>query len=411
VDAADRQLLDAVPVALVAWQAAGDDAAALILRYANRAACAAAGFDLAAAAGRSFAELLPGSGRCAPAILDACRTQEERIVELPYSDTRVRHGWWRGRLRPVGDRTVLMAYEDVSEEKERLRALRASERLNRAIVERLQEAVLVARPDGTILQANAALARLCRVPEIAVGTNVRDIRVELLDLDGRPLALDDTPRMRALRGETVRGAVVRVTYPDGGAAWVEVNASALADEDGEAYGCLITYEDVSERFEADRRARHEADHDPLTGVANRRALDRTLAAAVARAGRAGHTVAVLVTDLDGFKAVNDRHGHGAGDATLREVAARLRASVRERDLVARVGGDEFVLVLADLEPSSAAAERCRARITTALAEPWAVAGVDVPLRAAIGVAHYPADGREGGALIAHADREMYAAKG
>jgi diguanylate cyclase (GGDEF)-like protein len=161
--------------------------------------------------------------------------------------------------------------------------------------------------------------------------------------------------------------------------------------------------------ERDRRTRHEADTDALTGLANRRALERTLEAAIARAQARARSVAVLMLDLDGFKAVNDRHGHAAGDEALREVARRLRRCVRERDLVARLGGDEFVLVLADL--GADAVVHTVERVRAALAEPIAVArATEVVLRAAIGVAGYPADGATGAELLSVADRGMYAAK-
>ena len=92
------------------------------------------------------------------------------------------------------------------------------------------------------------------------------------------------------------------------------------------YGAVASYDDVTARVERDRRTRHEADTDPLTGLANRRALERTLEAALARAGARGRSVGVMMLDLDGFKAINDTYGHAAGDRALREVAARLRGA-------------------------------------------------------------------------------------
>jgi len=121
-------------------------------------------------------------------------------------------------------------------------------------------------------------------------------------------------------------------------------------------------------------------------------------------------VAVLVLDLDGFKALNDRWGHLAGDRALRAVARRLLRCVRERDLVARNGGDEFVLVLGDLQPGSPVAAECRARVEGALSAPVRFEGGSTTLGAAIGIATFPADGADGLTLLAHADRAMYAAK-
>ena len=174
---------------------------------------------------------------------------------------------------------------------------------------------------------------------------------------------------------------------------------------------MASYDDVTARVEQDRRTRHEADTDALTGLANRRALERTLDAALARAGARARSVGLLMLDLDGFKAINDTHGHAAGDEALREVARRLRGCVRERDLVARFGGDEFVVVMTDLGGRSGAVQDSLERIREALAEPLAINGATVGLQAAIGTAAFPADGGNVADLLAHADRGMYAAKG
>lgn len=170
------------------------------------------------------------------------------------------------------------------------------------------------------------------------------------------------------------------------------------------------YADVTERVHRERRMRLEADSDPLTGLANRRALERTLETAVERARRDSREVAVLLLDLDGFKLLNDRWGHLAGDRALRAVARRLQRCVRERDLVARNGGDEFVLVLPDLQPGAPVASECRARVEGALSAPVRFEGGSTTLGAAIGVATFPHHGADGLSLLAHADRQMYAGK-
>jgi diguanylate cyclase (GGDEF)-like protein len=118
----------------------------------------------------------------------------------------------------------------------------------------------------------------------------------------------------------------------------------------------------------------------------------------------------MMLDLDGFKAINDTHGHAAGDEALREVARRLSRCVRERDLVARLGGDEFVVVLTDLGGRSGAVQDSLSRIQEALAEPFSFEGSAFVLGAAVGVSTFPADGGNAADLLAHADRAMYAAK-
>jgi diguanylate cyclase (GGDEF)-like protein/PAS domain S-box-containing protein len=280
-----------------------------------------------------------------------------------------------------------------------------------AIIASVQEGLMVVDRDGRITKANAAVAELWGVslPEL-VGSRWADLEIEVYEPDGGRAPVRDAPVLRALRGETVRRSLVQVVRRDGSCIWAEVNASPLAEPGGHDYGALSTYFDVTERVHRERRMRHEADSDPLTGLANRRALERTLDMAVERARREAREVAVLVLDLDGFKMLNDRWGHPAGDRALRAVARRLQRCVRERDLVARNGGDEFVIVLPDLQPGAPIARECRARVEAALSAPVRFEGGSTTLGAAIGIATFPQHGADGLSLLAHADRQMYAGK-
>jgi diguanylate cyclase (GGDEF)-like protein len=160
---------------------------------------------------------------------------------------------------------------------------------------------------------------------------------------------------------------------------------------------------------ANRQLRHLATHDPLTGLPNRTLLDDRLAQAMAHADRIAQEVAVLVVDLDRFKRVNDSLGHRAGDELLCEVARRLSALVRGIDTVARVGGDEFVLVINPLAQREEAESVAR-RAIEALQAPVRAGGVDVHVSPSIGVAFYPGDATSAQALVANADAAMYAAK-
>jgi diguanylate cyclase (GGDEF)-like protein/PAS domain S-box-containing protein len=161
------------------------------------------------------------------------------------------------------------------------------------------------------------------------------------------------------------------------------------------------------RLRDEERMRHEAFHDPLTGLANRTLLADRLGQALARSGRGG-TTAVLAVDLDGFKHVNDTHGHAAGDAVLAAVAARLAAAVRPADTVARVGGDEFVVLCQDLD--EAAARALAARLEAVVGAPHTVAGVEHVLGASIGIAHVAEVATTPERLLAAADEAAYRAK-
>jgi diguanylate cyclase len=158
-----------------------------------------------------------------------------------------------------------------------------------------------------------------------------------------------------------------------------------------------------------RQLRHLATHDAMTGLPNRVLLDDRLAQGIARAQREGHGLAVAVFDLDRFKLVNDSYGHGTGDELLKEVARRLQGTLRNIDTIARMGGDEFVVILDCLERREDA-ERLAARAIEALRAPVCVAGVDLHTTASIGFAFYPTDGATMESLLAHADAAMYCAK-
>jgi diguanylate cyclase (GGDEF)-like protein/PAS domain S-box-containing protein len=390
VSAADRHVLDVVPVGLQVWEAAGD---ALTLRYANDEA---KGQDL------------PGDPGWLRALQAAAETQRADTCELETPGDV----WWRAEITPLGAGSILAAYWNITAQKLHERSLKASERLNREILSGLQEGVVVVDTDARVVVANEAAAELFGLPlQDLTERPLSGVPVDLLDDRGHLLATERLPLMRALRGEEVTGLVVRFVRRDGSLLWVEVHANPLYHDDGQLYGAVASYDDVTARVEQDRRTRHEADTDPLTGLANRRALERTLNAALARAGARSRSVGLLMVDLDGFKAVNDTFGHAAGDEALREVARRLKRSVRERDLVARLGGDEFVVVLTDLGDRSGAVQHSVERITDALTDPIAFDGASVTLGAALGVATFPADGANAADLLAHADRAMYAAKG
>jgi diguanylate cyclase (GGDEF)-like protein len=167
--------------------------------------------------------------------------------------------------------------------------------------------------------------------------------------------------------------------------------------------------EIKERKLAELRAHDLSTRDALTNLVNRRALIQQLEHAVAVSDRNGIGFALLFLDLDKFKAVNDTHGHEAGDELLRQVAARLAASVRVADIVARLGGDEFV-VLIEGRAASANAARVARKIERACALPFDIGGRRLKTAASIGIALYPQDGANAQVLMKHADTAMYHAK-
>ena len=162
--------------------------------------------------------------------------------------------------------------------------------------------------------------------------------------------------------------------------------------------------------ESEARMAHMAHHDVLTGLPNRALFQDRLREALARAERNGVEFALMYIDLDGFKPINDMHGHGVGDEVLRQVARRLAGALRKADLVARIGGDEFAVLLMEQEDIRGAGQAVIRRCREAMAPPIEVEGHSVVIGISVGLAAYPADGRNERDLLARADHAMYAAK-
>jgi diguanylate cyclase (GGDEF)-like protein len=206
--------------------------------------------------------------------------------------------------------------------------------------------------------------------------------------------------------------------PDGRERWVRDESVVVESAEGAPLyrqGYLL---DITPRKEAEDRLAHLAYHDPLTGLPNRAMFRQHLEVAIARAEGSGRGVAVLFLDLDDFKLVNDSFGHGAGDELLRAVAMRLGGAVRPSDVVARQGGDEFLILLSDLDLETQSGSTGATAITAGVASklvdslqaPFAVAGTDVCVTPSIGASLFPADGDSAETLLKHADIAMYTAK-
>jgi diguanylate cyclase (GGDEF)-like protein len=180
--------------------------------------------------------------------------------------------------------------------------------------------------------------------------------------------------------------------------------------EGEVTQYLTIVRDVTEAVEAELQLAHAALHDPLTGLPNRRLVADRLEQAMAETSRGGR-VAVLFLDLDGFKRVNDTHGHAAGDAVLVETAARITATLRPGDAVGRMGGDEFVVLLrpGPAEPVEELATRLADRLRTSLSQPVEHRGAVHQVTASVGLA-YAMSGDDADSVLRDADSAMYAAK-
>ncbi len=282
--------------------------------------------------------------------------------------------------------------------------------------------VAVDHPDQPLIYANSAFEQLSGRPlEQVLGRNCRFLQGP----DTDPGAIS---RIRAAvtAGRECRETLLNYRGPDRKPWWNEIYLAPVTDEHGTVVQYIGVQNDVTDRVDAQRAAGREHDRaqgylarleqlaftDPLTGLANRRRLQEQFEGAVWEARAGGTALALLFLDLDGFKAVNDRLGHSAGDELLVRTGQRLKDRLRRSDLLARLGGDEFLAALPGLDAGTARgeADRVAAQLTAALAEPMVLAGEPVAVTASIGVGVYPDDGADFAALLHHADLRMYAGK-
>lgn len=200
-----------------------------------------------------------------------------------------------------------------------------------------------------------------------------------------------------------------VVTRDGERRFMDWRTTRVPDEEGRVIGTLSSGIDITERLVSEKRIRFLAHHDPVTGLRNRNSMLDRFADAIARARRSRTLLIVLFIDLNGFKHVNDRHGHAAGDHVLAEVARRLLPCVRETDGLTRFGGDEFVVLLEGVSDREAGPNMAR-KVLEALSRPVTLDDAVLPVGASIGIACFPDHGDTGEALIRSADAAMYTAK-
>ncbi len=211
----------------------------------------------------------------------------------------------------------------------------------------------------------------------------------------------------------------RLMARDGRIVWFSDSAIVLPDAEGRPHLIQGVMLDITERKDAEARIAFLAYHDKLTGLPNRAMFDELLELSLARARRNDVGVAVIAVDIDDFKLVNESLGYEAGDALIVALTERLREATRETDLVARTGGDEFLLLLADLDQNpmpgagdgaSTAAEAVAVRVQQSLAAPFEIVGTELYLTASMGISVFPRDAETGGELLKNADMAMFQSK-
>jgi diguanylate cyclase (GGDEF)-like protein/PAS domain S-box-containing protein len=296
---------------------------------------------------------------------------------------------------------------DISGRKASEKLLRDSEERFRTLVHSSRDAILVTDGAGRLTYVSPGIEFLLGFqPHELIGTYERRL-IHPDDIRIRDAVVE---RLKAV-GTPHAPAELRMRHANGEWRWIEtIDTNRL--EDTAILGIVTNARDITDRRTLGDSLAFGALHDPLTSLPNRRLLDDRIDVALARAARFGHLLAVLFCDLDGFKEINDRFGHDAGDAVLQELATRLRTALRPSDSLARLGGDEFVAVCGDLNSVTEAASIAR-RVMTAVEQPTPTAAGPVQLTVSIGIATVggaDAPSTEAGTLLRNADAAMYRAK-
>ena len=276
----------------------------------------------------------------------------------------------------------------------------------RAVVESSHDAIIGKDLNGVVTSWNAGAERL-------FGYTESEIRGRSISLLVPPGAEDDLPRMlRELRsGERVDDYETVRVRKDGTRIDVSLTLSPIRDSDGTVIGLSTIARDIGVRLHYQQQLRFLAEHDPLTGARNRRRFEQDVSDQISRSHRYGEQAALLFVDVDGFKHINDRYGHHTGDKTLKAIVVALNNRLRKDDIVARVGGDEFCVLLpyASASQAHAIAEDLQRVIGSAFPlDSDAVSGLE--LSASIGVVEINDQTESVDDIMAAADRAMYRSK-
>ncbi len=286
-------------------------------------------------------------------------------------------------------------------------ALASSQRnlqLAEKVIQTSLEGIMITDERGRIMRVNPAFTDLTGYrPEEVIGESPAILQSGRHDKAFYDRMWATLARDGQWRGEIWNRRKNGEIYPE------LLTIKAITDENGEVTHYAALFSDITEIKESERRIRHLAYYDPLTGLPNRRLFHDRLDLAIAHAHRGGGRLAVLFIDLDHFKKINDTLGHAVGDQLLEAVAGKLTGCLREDDSVARTGGDEFLALLPDIEDFEPVGDVVQ-RIIDSLSHPVLLEGRELVIGCSVGVAFYPDDGADGEELLKHADIAMYRAK-
>ena len=401
-----RVLLQQLPAGIFLTDIQGE------IRYVNDRWQLLAGLTAEQAAGTGWIQALHPDDR--NLILETWRQAIQNCTEF-VADHRFRTPsgrvkWLNTRATPLMDRAgritgYLGVHADIADLKQTEETLRASEARFRSYFELPLIGIALTGADKRWWEVND---RLCEM----LGYR----RAQLLSMTWAELTHPDDLGIDVMQFERVIGRRIegysvdkRFIRQDGALLYTGVSTRCVRRTNGAVDYFVMVIQDITERKEAEDRVQHLAHYDPLTGLPNRVLLGDRLQQAVARAGREHAQTGVMMVDIDRFKLINDALGHAVGDRLLQEVATRLRGCARQCDTISRQGGDEFAVLLPDLD-SGDEATRIAQRMLELMAQPIRLDDQELSVTCSIGISLYPRDGRTGDLLLKNADIALYRAK-
>lgn len=341
-------------------------------------------------------------------VVSAARDARSTEATLGYELPDGSYAWYSIRAAPIpmtdGSAGTVVTLDDVTEQHETRRRVALAERSLRLTFDHAPIGIAVIAPDGGVLQVNTAMCDLLGSPaaELMAGGLERAVHPDDQDTDGQLLAswlLGDEPQYLIDR---------RFRHASGRWVVTQMSVAVIHDEHGAPVRLIAQVVDLTEHRALEQELRAAAIQDPLTGLANRRALSDQLAVAQRRRHRDGSELGLLYLDLDDFKTINDTFGHDAGDRLLIAAGDRLRAATRDSDLVCRIGGDEFVVLCTPIDGEAGLRELVE-RLANQPPLVATLGDVEIEVRDSIGAVLVAPD-EDIDAALRRADAAMYASK-
>ncbi|MCC8988566.1 MAG: EAL domain-containing protein [Candidatus Contendobacter sp.] len=401
-----RALLQQLPAGIFLTDAQGE------IRYVNDRWRLLAGLTAEQAAGSGWIQALHPDDR--ESVLqtwrEAIQNSAEFVAEHRFRTPSGRVKWLNTRATPLLDRAgritgYLGVNADIADLKQTEETLRASEARFRSYFELPLIGIALTGADKRWWEVND---RLCEMLGYRRAQLLSMTWVELTHPDDLGI---DVMQFERVIGRRIEGYSVdkRFIRQDGALLYAEVSTRCVRRANGAVDYFVMVAQDITERKEAEERIQHLAHYDVLTGLPNRALLGDRLLQALSRAGREHAQVGVILVDIDRFKVINDALGHTMGDRLLQEIAIRLGRCARQCDTVSHQGGDEFAILLPDLDNDDEVT-RIAQRILDTVAEPCRLDEHELSVSCSIGISLYPRDGRSPDLLLKNADIALYRAK-